>query len=65
MSGEPIDTITFAHSWRGLPQTKRISRDRDGLLTKQGFAKEWLYTFEPVPVFGGVRREAQHPGALW
>src|SRR4051794_682686 len=52
VSAPPIDTITFAHSWHRLPQTKRISRDRDGLLTKQGFAKEWLYTFEPVPVFG-------------
>ena len=40
VSAPPIDTLTFAHSWHGRPQTKRISRDRDGRLIKRGFAKE-------------------------
>src|SRR5689334_8411353 len=49
---EPLDALTVAHSWHGRPQTKRIGRDRDGLLTKQGFSREGLYTFKVVPVFG-------------
>jgi hypothetical protein len=48
----PLDTLTVARSWHGRPQTKRIGRDRQGRLVKRGFAKEKLYTFEQVPVFG-------------
>jgi hypothetical protein len=45
-----VDMLTIARSWHGRPQTKRIGRDRTGTLVKRGFSKEWLYTFDEIPI---------------